>query len=47
MIITVMIYGRLERCRLLKTHTFGTIDVERLSDGRCFRVSGLRESDHV
>jgi hypothetical protein len=35
------IYGRHERCRILARHAAGTIDVERLSDGHCFRVSGL------
>lgn len=35
------IYGHRERCRILRRHPFGTYDVERLSDGRCFRVSGL------
>ncbi|KWN11719.1 hypothetical protein WT83_19195 [Burkholderia territorii] len=35
------IYGHRERCRILARHGAGTIDVERLSDGRCFRVSGL------
>lgn len=34
-------YGHRERCRILARHGAGTIDVERLSDGRCFRVSGL------
>jgi hypothetical protein len=36
-----LIYGRLERCRILCRHAAGTVDVERLSDSRCFRVSGL------
>lgn len=27
--------------RVLKIRKFGTIDVERLSDGKCFRVTGL------
>ena len=30
-----------EPCRVIAVHVFGTIDVERLSDGQCFRVSGL------
>jgi len=29
------------RCRILAIHEFGTIDVERLSDGKCFRLTGL------
>ena len=36
-----LIYGRLERCRVLRRYSAGAVDVERLSDGRCFRVSGL------
>lgn len=35
------IYGRRERCRILQRYAHGAFDVERLSDGRCFRVSGL------
>lgn len=39
--IKVSIYGHVCECRLLEKHGTGTIDVERLSDGQCFRVSGL------
>lgn len=35
------IYGHVVECLILKRHAFGTVDVQRLSDGRCFRVSGL------
>jgi hypothetical protein len=35
------IYGHKVLCRILRKHAFGTFDVERLSDGKCFRVSGL------
>jgi hypothetical protein len=35
------IYGHKVLCRILARHAAGTYDVERLSDGRCFRVSGL------
>ncbi|CAJ2883015.1 Uncharacterised protein [Burkholderia pseudomallei] len=35
------IYGRRELCRILRRHDGGTVDVERVSDGQCFRVSGL------
>lgn len=35
------IYGRTEPIKVLKRHPAGTIDVERLSDGQCFRLSGL------
>lgn len=38
---TARLYGRDEPVRILAQHPAGTIDVERLSDGRCFRVSGL------
>lgn len=33
--------GHVERCRILRRHPAGTYDVQRLSDGRCFRVTGL------
>jgi hypothetical protein len=35
------IRGKREMCRLLQIHPLGTVDVERLSDGSCYRVSGL------
>jgi len=35
------IYGHNVECLLLRDHGMGTIDVERISDGRCFRISGL------
>ena len=35
------IYGHRVLCNILKRHGIGTIDVQRVSDGRCFRVSGL------
>jgi hypothetical protein len=37
----VQLFGKLEKCRLLAKHGKYTIDVERLSDKKCFRVSGL------
>jgi hypothetical protein len=40
-IYTICIHGHLEECRLLAIRPFGTIDVMRLSDKQCFRVSGL------
>jgi hypothetical protein len=40
--ITIQIYGHMVECRILRRHACGTIDVERLSDGACFRVSGLK-----
>lgn len=40
-IITMAIYGHATKVRILKVREFGTLDVERLSDGKCFRVSGL------
>lgn len=38
---TITLYGRATQVRILKIHPFGTVDVPRLSDGACFRVSGL------
>ena len=35
------LFGRPERVRILAVRRAGTVDVERLSDGKCFRVSGL------
>jgi len=40
-IIFIELFGRPTRCRVLALHGRYTIDVERLSDGQCFRVSGL------
>ena len=40
-IVFLELFGRPERCRVLAVHGRHTVDVERLSDGRCFRVSGL------
>ena len=40
-IVIVELFGRPERCRILAKHGKYTIDVERLRDGQCFRVSGL------
>ena len=40
-IIKIDIYGHLVECRLLAIRAFGTIDVMRMSDKKCFRVSGL------
>jgi hypothetical protein len=39
--ITIQIYGHAVKCRILRRHACGAVDVERLSDGACFRVSGL------
>ena len=39
-VLDLSIYGKPEPVRVLALG-FGTLDVERLSDGRCFRVSGL------
>ena len=41
MTMTITLYGRPTEVRILARHPGGTIDVERLSDGACFRVSGL------
>jgi hypothetical protein len=40
-IVFIDIQGKITRCRVLALHGRYTVDVERLSDGRCFRVSGL------
>jgi hypothetical protein len=40
-IVFCEIYGRMERCKVLAIHDRYTIDVERMNDGRCFRVSNL------
>lgn len=40
-IVIIELFGRPTRCRILARHGRYTMDVERLSDGRCFRVSGL------
>ena len=39
--LTMHLFGRPERVRILAVRRAGTVDVERLSDGRCVRVSGL------
>lgn len=39
--IKLEIYGHTVDCILLAVHPAGTIDVERICDGKCFRVSGL------
>jgi len=40
-IVFIDIQGKPTRCRVLAVHGRYTVDVERLADGRCFRVSGL------
>lgn len=40
-IIFIELHGKPTRCRVLAAHGRYTLDVERLSDGKCFRVSGL------
>ncbi|MCM3583829.1 hypothetical protein M3795_25490 [Ralstonia pickettii] len=37
------IYGHRELCLILAKRGPGTYDVQRNSDGRCFRVSGVAE----
>lgn len=39
------IFGRAVKCLILKRHPAGTFDVQRLSDGQCFRVSGIWDGD--
>ncbi len=45
--ITVQFNGTPHKCILLKDHGLGTIDVQRISDGNCFRVTGLACRDRV
>ena len=45
-ILTFDIYGHKERCRILADHGMGTLDVERIRDGKCFRISGLPMVNH-
>jgi hypothetical protein len=40
-IVIIELFGRPERCRILAKHGRYTLDVERMRDGKCFRVSGL------
>lgn len=40
-IVFIKLFGRPERVRILALHGRYTVDVERLRDGKCFRVSGL------
>ncbi len=39
--LTLSIYGHPTQCKLLAFSGPGTLDVERLSDGKCFRDSGM------
>lgn len=39
------IYGHRVPVLILKVLPFGTYDVQRLDDGRCFRVSGMALCD--
>lgn len=43
-IVIVELFGRPERCRVLAVHGRYTVDVERLRDKKCFRVSGLGDT---
>lgn len=40
-IVIIELFGRPERVRILAKHGRYTLDVERLRDGKCFRVTGL------
>lgn len=39
-IVTITIYGRAMRARVLAVHRAGTLDVQ-IKTGECYRVSGL------
>ena len=41
-IVFIELFGRPERVRILALHGRYTVDVERLRDGKCFRVSGMK-----
>lgn len=43
-IVIIELFGRPERCRVLAVHGRYTVDVERLRDKKCFRVSGLGDT---
>ena len=34
-------YGNAENCIVIKIHPLGTIDVQRVKDGKFFRITGL------
>lgn len=40
--VKVEIRGKIYDCLILKTHPAGTLDVQIISSGLCFRVSGLQ-----
>lgn len=40
-IVVIELFGRPEKCRVLAVHGRYTLDVERMRDGQCFRVSGM------
>lgn len=40
-IIEFDIYGKIRKCKVLVVRPAGTVDVEVLDTGKCFRVSGL------
>ena len=39
--VMVDIYGKATACRVLRVHAAGTMDVECIESGKCFRISGL------
>lgn len=39
--IRTSIRGRIEVCRILRVRGMGTVDVEVIRSGRCYRVTGL------
>jgi hypothetical protein len=42
-IVRLQVFGAIEPCLVFAVHPARTIDFERLSDGRCFRMSGLSQ----
>lgn len=39
--MVLLFEGYIGKARVLAVHPAGTIDVQMVSDGKCFRVSGL------
>jgi hypothetical protein len=46
-ILILELFGRPERVRILAKHGRYTLDVERLRDGQCFRISGLPDDSWI
>ncbi len=40
-LVVLEFYGGKHLCRILKQHTISTFDVERITDGQCFRINDV------